>query len=707
MKKSNLIFLLMFLLCLYLVSAEEDCVCENDLVDYEKDDYTLIWGWVDIEWCCIPAERIDDVPVEHLEYEEINSKQRLRMTSEQIAANLDSIDNLFTDVDILRATKAIEDTYDIEMTYVTSISSDSSINFSLKNGIFRSEAGYKNYVEMSSLANLEDVDLTILNSGEVIVKAEKIEKIPEGIYTLRAYRQEISLDDGTVLNINGPLSYNKGEFRVISDNTVTINGVEVTAWGYGGSVDLYFDGKEHLGDYVSFDFDNQKIFMEKASEQIGSLDFKFNPETGIFDIGENDYLEFSLIKDTFVEIDSRSGEGLIPVITTRNGNEGLNLEIINGNRIFRVNDGNKFDYFQDYDVSNLDVQEAAPFTLFLTDTNDENVLGKASPQKIIFDEQGNYVFVSESLDSWDVECLDCVTDFKTNDALLYYYDLNFLEETSLEEYSNIDNSIILSELLYDLEQLPPEVANSMTKFDFYSKAQVSNICGGGKEAIVGCAYSNSRAIVLQEEYTKDVLRHEASHTLTYALKNDENKVVQGLVTYQLALKNKYNLDFKPHVYFYDKEMDFVEPTGPYINLEIIGSPDFTEVEEKILVDLFVLKAEVESASFKQKWQTIAGDVYGKDIVETEKGYTQWSDSVYGPRNGCVRSYGCKNLGEDIATFFENFAKDDYEFYQNLVNPTSPDYDVRYEYKLDLGYEYGFVTQEEYNKIYSAIIEDTN
>jgi len=32
----------MFLLSFYLVSAEE-CICENDVVDYETDDYTLIW----------------------------------------------------------------------------------------------------------------------------------------------------------------------------------------------------------------------------------------------------------------------------------------------------------------------------------------------------------------------------------------------------------------------------------------------------------------------------------------------------------------------------------------------------------------------------------------------------------------------------------------------------------------------------------------
>ena len=76
----------------------------------------------------------------------------------------------------------------------------------------------------------------------------------------------------------------------------------------------------------------------------------------------------------------------------------------------------------------------------------------------------------------------------------------------------------------------------------------------------------------------------------------------------------------------------------------------------------------------------------------ERWASTWDDDTRGPRNGCVRAYGCNNHLEDIATMVEAVyalgPSDD--FFKKLIKE-----DPRYKQKLDLLREYHFISEERY------------
>ncbi|MCX5751785.1 MAG: hypothetical protein NT099_09025 [Candidatus Saganbacteria bacterium] len=97
--------------------------------------------------------------------------------------------------------------------------------------------------------------------------------------------------------------------------------------------------------------------------------------------------------------------------------------------------------------------------------------------------------------------------------------------------------------------------------------------------------------------------------------------------------------------------------------------------------------EDEKSDFVDRWKAIAGEVYGQVI-----------NTADGPKNGCVRPYGETNYYEDIATFVEKIWEDP-KFFNPLIDPSSPKYDERYVAKIDLLYEYGFISREKYNAVF--------
>ncbi|MDP3640610.1 MAG: hypothetical protein Q8R53_05440, partial [Nanoarchaeota archaeon] len=123
-----------------------------------------------------------------------------------------------------------------------------------------------------------------------------------------------------------------------------------------------------------------------------------------------------------------------------------------------------------------------------------------------------------------------------------------------------------------------------------------------------------------------------------------------------------------------------------------------------------------------RWESIAGDVYGQNLGEpTVGGYNAntWSDGSRTARFGCFRAYGCNNFDEDVAEAVELFAEGRYEFIRNLLNPQSDyyqnslgevrgdiiltpevaeDWAARYRGKVELLYEYGFITEEDYQRV---------
>jgi hypothetical protein len=127
----------------------------------------------------------------------------------------------------------------------------------------------------------------------------------------------------------------------------------------------------------------------------------------------------------------------------------------------------------------------------------------------------------------------------------------------------------------------------------------------------------------------------------------------------------------------------------------------------------VNKLDNEGSDFSDRWRDLNSkekNVYGEGVEKlgADTIVTKWSKpdkygEAEGPRRGCISSYGCQNLHEDVATHVECLDRDP-DLYAQLINPLSqfylsnPEqrkYASVYRDKLDLLMEYGFVSRRRY------------
>ncbi|MCX5751327.1 MAG: hypothetical protein NT099_06645 [Candidatus Saganbacteria bacterium] len=121
--------------------------------------------------------------------------------------------------------------------------------------------------------------------------------------------------------------------------------------------------------------------------------------------------------------------------------------------------------------------------------------------------------------------------------------------------------------------------------------------------------------------------------------------------------------------------------------------------------LLIFDLRDSGSDFEKKWTEAAGEVYGeKHVRYPDKGFPAYTWKESGtdgePKYGCVRAYGCKEFGEDVATFVEQVVKDP-RFFAPLLDHKSKQYDPRYEQKLILLRDYGFITEEQFKSVFSS------
>ncbi len=134
--------------------------------------------------------------------------------------------------------------------------------------------------------------------------------------------QDSYLADGT--KINGKVSSQNGVAYVETGDKAVVNDVEITA-SYG-NVDIYFDGQEHIGDYVSFGEKNVVI-------QGSNFDVTFNEGNDYFKVNseENDRLVIRPLNNGKISITNRDEQGLAPnVVITGSADESEWAQIKNG-----------------------------------------------------------------------------------------------------------------------------------------------------------------------------------------------------------------------------------------------------------------------------------------------------------------------------------------------------------------------------------------
>jgi len=134
---------------------------------------------------------------------------------------------------------------------------------------------------------------------------------------------EIMLERGT-------LNYHNNQFYVEEGKAVTLNGINIKP--FKEKVDIHFDGRPHLGDYVSFDKTGERsYFMVKDNP----YEVSFESSTNIFNVEGKDNLKFIMEKDAQVFIGHLDDEH-VPFITY-----GVTDEFGQNKGSFQFQNGNK------------------------------------------------------------------------------------------------------------------------------------------------------------------------------------------------------------------------------------------------------------------------------------------------------------------------------------------------------------------------------
>jgi len=142
--------------------------------------------------------------------------------------------------------------------------------------------------------------------------------------TIDTNNQDVLLSDGT--EINGRVSSQNGQVYVSKGDQAHINNIEITA-SYG-NVDVYFDGEEHSGNYVSLgekniiiQGDNFDVTFNEGNDYVTNL----NSE-------ENDRFIVRPLNNGKVTITNRDEQNLAPnVVVTGSDDEEEWAQIKNGN----------------------------------------------------------------------------------------------------------------------------------------------------------------------------------------------------------------------------------------------------------------------------------------------------------------------------------------------------------------------------------------
>jgi len=656
--KKSFIFIV-FLLSFSLVNAE----CVTNVEDVED--------WETVDWSCISEEQIDDVPVEYLDYDSLSAEQRLRMSSTQITVNLDKINDLVNDVSEQRAISAIQNEYGI-------IIPDLGLNASFSEGVLSSTSGDMGWVSLEGLPSNTIVNIDY--DGEFVLSNVNI--MPEeGNYKFSSQydEKEITLPNGENVTFKGSLINNEGMYFMPRYESLRMNGVEFDSRQKQFVVSL--EGEKLADDYIAFDLEENKISFG-AAEGRDSLTVSFEQGNEFFNFTSDDLLAVRVDSNTDVEIEIVNGQ---PVFTTRQDSSG-SFELSNGMLRYGVRNASIFSFGLSDQRPNV---TGSAFTLNLLDEKGNTILGDS--QKIIFCSGKQFAMVKS--DSLVADCESTSSDVSFNyigeELISAEKDFFLVTSQGPETFAEIYDSF---------DELPPRMKNSLDSLKIVADDSLSEECGSTRA--VACAKSYAGAVTLGEDFEKRYFRHEVGHTYTFDV-NVQDRVAaeKDLQEYRLEMKKKYKAG-TPVVYFF-KDGEKITPSEDYSDVTLSWSitdqdTELTEEERDKLIDLHIQTELNKQNSFQNRWEEIAGNVYGKNLKKYKDGLSiRWKDGTYGPRNGCIRAYGCNEFGEDVATFFEPLANKDYSAYEDLLSPDSKKYDSRYREKFELGYEYGFVSDQEY------------
>jgi hypothetical protein len=694
--------ILIVLVCLTLlvnivIAAEGDPQQE---FDYTNDDYTNINWATFTDWNKIPPERIVEIPAEMLDYTQLNSAQRMQMSTIQIISNFDNIDDLTTDVDPEKAIEAINEKFGLTITQLSS-------GINVKNGILSS------LTDLNHRATLEDYngwEMRVESNGEIILIP------PEGKIFVVNDKDSLIVDTNSKIinyqgnSILGMVGFDRGYAYSVGQGNI-FNGVKIIPENLDERIYLHFDGEHHAGGYISFDLSNGKFAFGNYIEG-NDFELKFTEESPFFDVEPEDQL---IINSGFgFDFTIQTRTDLIPLLKVQQRDEsGKDAHINNGGNIFHFEE-NGFTLYNYINVDDGDV--SVPFTVLLQDKNGDDLLGNTEKNhKLVMDNSGNFVVIDSSYPLEVFECIKCVEDLKQSGSVYQFAFKRILEISSISGISMSGDVFSVVKLMEQLEQLPSAIRNSLERISFHSRDELDVVCG---ENAAGCIYRETKSIHFLNDFDFPTLYHEGAHALHYTL---DNPVSTEKEIRELSLRLRREHDF-------DNLVLDTNENGEFIVVGYRGSEEVQIPVEDQKNYLALNFATRETGAFTKQWSAI--NINGKDDYERNLGPmrgtslpNRWEDGTYGPKYGFFRAYGANEV-EDITTTAEMFADEtnmnlarqlinsESDFYLNKMDlpilRTEPN-DVMtpeiaqqwakvYREKIDFLYRHGFITNENYQNV---------
>ena len=485
------------------------------------------------------------------------------------------------------------------------------------------------------------------NSQFADVPKQKDSSIPSE-YLTTIEGNNYNLPNGAV--VSGNLNYDKsGQAFVEADNKVAVDNVEIIDedhFGQGSRTKVFFDGEKHEGKYVSFGKDNLIIASNKEDTLTNPI-VNFKQGNKFIKVDEGDYVAMKSFSGGEIEIQNRDSQGMIPRVLTK---ESFFIDEDYKSILYK----NEKIYLQKFSISNNNKQTStSPIELFSLDRTNQNIF--KSGGKLFVD---NFNRIALGLDMGEFSASSEGIDTKFSSRIRY----NYPSEESIRALTG-------KELIFN------------------------DVPRGGKDAIYGR---------LRDYW--ETLTSETKNSIKYLEFSSNDYFESGVYFWKSPNVNAFakpdgGMIFRSGI----SRLPFISDTS--FDLDTFRHESAHEIHMKLNRE-YVEKSFFSSlfySSFQDKWIEISGEnIYGSSgkiskILENKAEYRGE------PLEGVISPYVATNepfqsaVFEDVATFVQNVAVESFIF-GKLINPSTPDYDIRYRQKLDLLYQYKFISDSEYNKI---------
>ncbi len=644
------------------------------------------------------------------------------MTSEQIADNLDKIDDLTKiaatkEEAFEKAKEAIKKKYNIELAGLDS-------GAAVRNNVLTAMRGEKGHVNLAD-NYYQQGQIKVTSSGEVLFYPDKSsisspsasDKVKLFVINQDGYNNRVTLklpnkkslivDSGV---LGSELVFENGQPYVVQG---TFNGVSFTQ-AYLNKIPLFLGDKipESAKEFIFMDAESGRLLIN-AESPTTSFDLRFNKGNPFFSDAEN--LAFFDVNNLALSIESRSKEKKIPLVSLKLKNtydaEQNPFVLTNGN--FNIEAyANGAGYSKVFDQLS-----AMPMSFALQDPKGEDlIMRREKPGMLVLDEDSLTVL---NIGSGKLESAERNIFLKYNE-FMFQFSKDF-PNIRIEDHSGSVSRKDIKGLTAILKDLPEKVVKSIKKINVYDKDKPGikweHVCGVSWAA--ACAFQYGHEISVQSKYLSDevIMSHEAAHVLTHEYEISASNVAEDRL---VELRN-WRTEMLNEISALEQELWDIKPEDN-ANLEILRKKIAIasrilgshigivalQPETRTILAKDELKAKLKKSEFTRRWHLLKPDYSLVDKQEfinpndpsIVSAQFFWDDSEgdASPKYGFVNPYGGQNFYEDIATFVE-MAHTRPAFFKPLISQGKPDENI-YLRKLGLLYEYGFITPEDYRKVLS-------